>query len=205
MTTEHNADQRDDRRNYFRIDDEVILQYRQVPADTQEPSTHPERGEPVDGFSLGSRFAALSQAFIPVMREIESESKATARYLAAIDRKLDMLAQVLLNQELVATDKPTRKVNLGAGGIAFSTDSLLETGSVLELRLILLPEMIGLTTLGQVVASDPSENADSGFRYRSSLEFIRLREADRDLIVCHVRRREQEALRKGRLSRNGLA
>jgi hypothetical protein len=205
MTTDRTTDHPSERRNYFRVDDEVILQYRQVSEDMLEASSRSEGDVPVDGFTLGGRFATLNQELIPLMREIESESVATARYLAALDNKLNILAQVLLNQELAVADNLTRKVNIGAGGIAFTSDSLLKMGSVLELRMILLPEMIGLTIFGQVVANGTAENDSSGFQYRNSVEFVGLREADRDLIACHVRRREQEALRKGRLNRNAPA
>lgn len=198
----------EERRKYFRVDDEVILHYREVSREVAEASIRPESDTVADGFTLGARFAALNQELVPLMREIQSDSRATARYLAAVDMKLDMLARVLLRAESesgsVAADEPARKVNISAGGIAFTTDRLLNTGAVLELRMILLPEMIGLTAFGRVVASGPGETAPSGFRYLNSVEFVGLREAYRDLIVCHVRRREQEMLRRGRLDRSGL-
>lgn len=203
MTTDRTTDRNSERRNYFRVDDEVILQYRQVLEDAARASSRSEEGAPADGFNLGSRFAALSQGLIPLMRTIKSESATTARYLAAIDKKLDILAQVLLKQELAEADNLIRKVNLGAGGIAFISKNLLETGSFLELRMILLPEMIGLTIFGQVVVSGLCESDSPGLQYRTAVEFVELHESDRDLIVSHVRRREQEVLRKERGYRRG--
>ncbi len=203
MTTEQGKNLSEERRKYFRIDDEVILHYREVPEGVANASNSPERDAPADGFTLGSRFAALNQDLTSLMRVIKSESTATARYLSVIDVKLNMLAQVLLSQESIMANQPARNVNISAGGIAFTTDCLLNTGSDLELQMILLPEMIGLTTFGRVVVSGPSEEDPSDSRYRHSVEFVGLREVYRDLIVRHVRRREQEMLRKERANRSG--
>ena len=203
MTNEKSADRCGERRRYYRVDDEVILEYCEVSPDVEEASSRSERVTPADGFTLGARFAALSRQLTPLRREIESLSVPTARYLAAIDMKLDMLAQVLLSQESFASDRPARKVNISAGGIAFTTDRALNKGSVLELRMILLPEMIGVAAVGRVVASRAEEQHPAQPRFRNSLEFVGLREAYRDLIVRHVRHREQEIRRKDRLNRNG--
>jgi hypothetical protein len=180
------------RRRFYRIDDEVVLQYREVPEEDVErlPQLLAERFP--DSFTLGARFASLNQQLRPLLKEIEGDSPAVAKYVAAIDEKLDLLAQVLLARDTDLIDQPTRQVNLSAGGMAFFADQPLVPGAVLELRLILFPSFTGILVYGRVAYCRDQGAGD--FRWRVAVEFLRMGEEERDLIVKHVLRKDAAKL-----------
>lgn len=180
------------RRRYYRVDDEVVLQYREVPDEDAErlPALLAERFP--DSFTLGARFASLNQQLRPLLKEIESDSPAVAKYLVAIDEKLDLLAQVLLARDTDLIDQPTRLVNLSAGGLAFFTDQALAPGAVLELRIILFPSFTGLLSYGRVAYC--RDQGAGEYRWRVAVEFLSMGEEERDLIVKHVLRKDAAQL-----------
>lgn len=189
---------REENREFFRIDDEVVLQFRPIKeqdcAELQQ--TMAERLPSV--FGLCARFAAMDQRTRGLIKEIESQSPAVASYLGAIDEKLGILARALLAQELEPGDQPTQHVNLSAGGVAFDVERPLPEGQLLELRLVLLPAFTGIMTHARVVHCQRLADSSSAFRHRVAVEFHTLRDEDRDIIASHVFQRQAEAARARR-------
>ncbi len=186
----------DERRSFYRIDDEVVLHYREVdePVPPSTPQGLPDRL--LNIFTLSAQFAAETRALRVQLKTIESQMPAVATYLKAIDRKLDMVAQLLLAEELEDPGHATQEVSLSAGGLAFHSDLPLMSGTLLELQLVLLPAFTGLLTYGRVVyCARDGEAPDPAFPYRVAVEFEELGEETRDLITRHVLAREAARLR----------
>ncbi len=185
-----------DRRSHYRIKDEVVFQYRRIPETSCERLIERLSDDLPNAFSIKARFEALSQRMIPVLKQIEASAPAVARYLCLFDQKLELLAESLMKNELGNTlDADPVEVDISAGGIAFGTDVPLEPGTLLELRLLLLPSLVGIQAYGRVVYCKPDGGAAShrvGVRYECILE------EDRDLIARHVLHRDAERLRQRR-------
>ena len=178
-----------ERRNYLRLRDEVILRYRVV------PSAEDGRGEccqGVDRFTLAAGFLAKTQSLRPLWQSIRNQSPEVANYLAALDEKLNQIAQLFMLQELEGETAPCREVSLGAGGIGFDTAQPLNLGAVLEVRLVLPASLLGLMALARVVRCEPAEDGT----YWTAVEFTEIREEDRDLLVRHLLSKQLEARRQ---------
>lgn len=187
-----------ERRRYYRITDQLVLQYRDVLQTEVAAQLDGFQEDIVDGFTLGARFSLLKQQMRPVLREIEDFSQPLARYLDVIDQKLSMLAGVLMAEQNDLSQQPARQVTLSACGMDFFTEHMLSEGAFLELRMILLPSMIGIRTYGKVVTSREHEGGEAGFRYRTGVDFIHPSEGIRELIAGHVIGKEAENLRRRR-------
>ena len=192
--------QTEERRQYCRIDDDVILRYRliseqELPVDIGTLDT----GLP-NRFTLTATFAATSQQMELLLHGIQEQSVEVASYLRLLDRKLELVARTFLMQEIDVHKEPTCSINLSAGGIRFHAEVPIKTDALLEVELILLPSYTGILTYGQAVycRHEPGEQPD--LPYRIGVEFCRLREKDRDLIVKHVLTRESHLRRVARES-----
>ena len=183
----------DERRDFFRIEDHVVLNYRRVPqGQLPQPLQHLED----NGFSLAATFAGISQRTRSLQQQVRQDSPATADYLKALEQKVDMLAQVLMLREMELDEQETREVNLSAGGMEFRTKEALEPGNWLEIKFVVFPDRLGILAGCRVVRCE----RDTGcwqHPYRVAVEFTHIRESDRQLIVRHVLSRQSQRIRLG--------
>jgi hypothetical protein len=185
-----------ERRKYFRIDDNVMLKYRVIPTEEVAATTERLKAPTPSAFSLSSDFAEMREQMTLLRRGIEKSTPQIAQYMQMIDKKLDLVAKVLLVQNMGGDDHLWRMVNLGAGGMAFDSPVELPSSSILEIKLGLLPSHAGLRTLGKVLRSDKLPPGKTG--YRVAVAFLHVRDSDRELLVQHVLWRQAQTLREQR-------
>jgi hypothetical protein len=192
-----------ERRSFLRISDQAILKYRKV-KDLQALSGADRPSADISSFTIKARFFAINQKLRPARSKLEQQSRELAAYLKAIDEKLDLLADLAFETEHDLIDMPTREVSLSAGGTSFHAEKPLELGTLLELWLLLLPSHAGIVTYANVVYCRRNDTPeDDRYPYKIGVEFRNIREEDRDLIICHVLRKEaDERRRMARKNRN---
>ncbi len=185
-----------ERRNFFRVDDSVNMGYQIV---SQE--NIPDRIEDMEvegNFTVMSGIASINQNMAGIMHRIEDQDQDVAAYLKAINNKIDILGRALLANDNELTEQPAQPVNLSASGLAFYTSVQLDAEVFLELKLLLMPSFTGIITFGEVVGCDRVDEPADGFNYLTRVNFMHMREKDRDLLIRHVIKRQSEALRRRR-------
>jgi len=186
-----------ERRGFFRIQDDLVLTYHQVPRKVYEALNDKRSNSTLSAFNLKARFVALDRALRPVVNRLREQSPDLAQYMEAMDEKLDMLAEVVFRQEVDLDDLPSQEVNLSAGGLSFQAQKCLNPGSILQVRLLLQPSGVGIESYARVVYCRPTSNQSSlRFPWRVGVEFLHLREEDSDLIARHVLCREADLRRR---------
>jgi len=184
-----------DRREYFRVDDSVSLSFQVVPESSLEVRLERLEKGLDDEFTVMANLAAISQEMTGTLRKIEGGSPDTARYLKALDKKIDLLGHAFVAWSSDLSDQPVDTVNLSASGIAFHTPEPIAVGADIELKL-LLPSFTGLLIYGEVVACEKVDDPPGNAPYRARVNFTHLREHDRDLLIRHVLKRQSEMLRQ---------
>jgi hypothetical protein len=188
----------DERREYFRIDDEIVLDYRIIDESEVEHLLEKIRSPVVDRFSAASSFAATSRQMAHVIHKVQIQSPDIARCLQAIDQKLNMVAQLFVIEALEIGEQPTRHVNISAGGLAFRSRNEIEIDSLLELRMVLFPSLAGILTVSQVIQCERVNDDNRQFPWQVAVVYEHLRESDRELLVRHIMSKETEQLRAQR-------
>ncbi len=182
-----------ERRRYFRIEDEIILFFREIAPD-EIPDNRSPREFPLDSFALSARLDLLTQESRTLLRRVERESPEIGDFLKVLERKIDLIARTFLNYEANLSEQSLQRVSLSASGLSFDVDKPCAAGKVLEIKMVLQPELVGLTAYGRVVYCN--KNApDSELPYRISVDFVGLRDNDRELLIRHVVRRQLQQLR----------
>jgi len=187
-----------ERREYFRIDDEIALDYRLIKQAEVEGLVERIHARFPDRFTVGSTFAATSRQMAQAMHKAQAQSPDLARCLQAIDQKLNMLAQLFVTEEIGIDQQQTREVNLSAGGLAFRSQHEIATGCLLEMRMVLFPSLVGILTVSRVVQCERLNDANTQFPWQISVAYEHLRESDRELLVRHVMTKQTRQLRSER-------
>lgn len=179
-----------ERRRYFRIEEHVILLFREV-ADGELPDGVEPPSAP---FTLAAQLELLSRESRALMRRVERESPAIAEYLKLLDRKLELIGRSLVATGPELADCDPRAVNLSASGIAFGAERPYAPGQMLEIKLALLPNLAGMVAYGRVVYCQDHPDPE-GPPYRVGVDFVGLNERDRELLVRHITQRQSRRLR----------
>lgn len=197
MSDQKNNNDERDRREFFRMDDEVNLSFELL---TEEEV--PKRVDKLafgltDSLTVMTRMSSISQQMTATLHRIDQREPDIADYLRGLDEKIEILAQSYLSKNSELTNLPKQIVNLSAGGIAFMVDEAIVLGTPLEVKLLLFPSYTGLLVIGRVVSCDSS--ATGGYQIRIDFEYIR--DNDRDALIRHILRRQGETLRRMREER----
>jgi hypothetical protein len=195
----NSPDSEDDRRQFFRIEDTVKLGIRPIDRPELEARVAEMEQGAVGNFSIMSSLEAVTAQMAVNLRRIESRDPDLAAYLRALDQKLEILGRAFLTQESDLVSDQARPVNLSAGGFSLDYGEALPIGQAVEIRMLLFPSFIGLLSYGEVVGCDPlPADAGDGYSHQMRIEFVHLREQDRELLIRHVLRRQGEELRAHR-------
>lgn len=187
-----------ERREFFRIDDEVRLQVR--PVDAAEVAEIAEHiGERVpDSFTVAANFAVNSRHMSRLLHGMATDAPDTVRCLKMVDQKLNHLARLFVHEAVAQGAFVRLQVNLSAGGLVFPSALAFTPGDLLETRMVLYPSTTGILTVARVVHCDPRDATADGCAWLIAVEYVHIREADRDLLVSHIMNRETELLRRQR-------
>lgn len=187
-----------ERREYFRIDDQVLLNVR--PIDTADVPDIVERihDRVPDRFTVAANFAVNSRAMSRLLHGFSSNSPDAARYMKLMDQKLNHLARLFVLEEVENNDYPRLNVNLSAGGLVFPSRREFLKDQLLETRMVLYPNMTGILTVATVVYCERLATLPGDFPWQVAVEYVHIRESDRDLLCSHIISRETELLRRQR-------
>ena len=188
----------EERREYFRIDDEVALDYRLISPGEAELLREKIKSRVVDRFTVASSFTATSRQMTHVIHKVQNQSPELARCLQAIDQKLNMIAQLFVSEEMDLHEQSTREVNLSAGGISFRSQQKIRIDSLLELRMVLFPSLVGILTVSRVIQCERVNDGNLKFPWQIAVVYEHLRETDRELLVRHIMSKETQQLRSRR-------
>lgn len=182
----------DERREWVRIDDQLLLEYRLTTDSPDRP---------------------VNEAFRATQESITASiAKPTADLLARADevlsgsplipwlKKIDWLLEVMLKS--LATIHPqgismaqVKNVNISGGGISFITQRELRAGQSLVLKFI-LPPFTPIETTARIIRVTPSGRGEEGFCVATQFEAIKA--DDQEALIRHILLAQAERLRARR-------
>jgi len=185
-----------DKREYFRIDDRLSIEFRYV---TPEEFL---RLENIIRYNPGHKTDKPYEMYFPgepAGRTGIEENEVTA-YLRVLERKLDLIIDLLLPQKNGVSYKTLfTPVNISGAGIRFNSDMPLNLGERVELRLALpLAPFSKISTLCEVLRAEEIALEDGPIAWDIALKFLVMNDYDRDFLINYVFVKEREALRTGR-------
>lgn len=177
----------DDKRDFFRIRDQVVLDYRSVAGPELDEDVVFQRAPLLD---MLSDLHLLDYESQHLLRQIGERDRTLAGYLKVINKRIDLLGKALAMQ-LDETVGDAVMVTLSEGGMSFPTREPLELSGWLALRLVLLPSRLSMTIPAQVVRCEEDEPGS----WNIGVSFEALAEPQRQILARHILQRQAQEIR----------
>lgn len=181
----------DERREYYRIDDTIALQFSLLAnAEDFDAEALRERG---GLFHLLGDLHVLDFESQHMLRLISERDRTLASYLKTLNKRIDVLGQAVA-QHMLKDLAPAQTVSLSEGGISFSCETPLPVDQYLNLRMVMLPQPLGLQLCARVVHCAVTGDG----RWEIGAEFIGLADAQRQLLARHILQKQAQQRRLAR-------
>ncbi len=188
----------DERREFFRIDDDIYLDYQLLTEEAYRDRLAVQLQEAQqETDNVGLQLQALTAQAGTVLAQIRKRDPEIGQYLALIDRKIELIGRALIGTQISDVLGPNAHVNLSGGGIAFHAPTCLQPDVKLELKLLLFPAHIFIHCIGRVVYCR-HDGPDTTQPYRVGVDFTRISEIARDALVRHTLELQSAQLRRSK-------
>jgi hypothetical protein len=181
----------DDRREWLRIDDRLLLEYRlageppetPLPAELRatEESVTAAIAKPTTDLLARSGEALQDSLLVPWLKKIDWLLELTLKTLATTHPQGVAMARVT-------------EVNLSGGGVSFMAQRNLEVGQDLVVKLI-LPPFTPIVTIARVIRVRPSRRGDG---FEIATQFTSISPDDQESLIRHILTTQAERLRARR-------
>ncbi|WP_434557817.1 PilZ domain-containing protein [Pseudomonas sp. Z4-20] len=187
----------EDRREYYRIEDTIALEIR--PLSIPEAASQEVLQDESPLFNLLSELHLSEFESQHLLRQISERERSIAAYLKAMNKRIDLLSQVIAVTVLGEIGEP-QPVIISEGGIDFQYPTPIAVGAHLSIKLVLMPQALGLLLRARVTHCDPK-----GGGYDVGTEFEHPTDAQRQLLARYILQKQAQERRLAReLNESGI-
>lgn len=187
----------EDRREYYRIEDTIALEIR--PLSIPEAADQEVLQDPSPLFNLLSELHLSEFESQHLLRQISERERSIAAYLKVMNKRIDLLSQVIALTVLGEIGEP-QPVIISEGGIDFQSPTPIAIGAHLSIKMVLMPQALGLLLRARVTHCD-----SKGDGYDVGTEFERPTDAQRQLLARHILQKQAQERRLAReLNESGI-
>jgi hypothetical protein len=183
----------DERRDYYRILDQVGLSVEPITGD-ELPSIEDFVAEVPDAFQLVNHLTRIEADSSVLLHSISDRTPEVGRYLKTLNSKIEAIAKHIVTHN-VDIDLKIHQATLSAGGISFDSPIAYPKDSLVRAQMVLYPSCTGILTYCKVVRCQALTDSDG---FDIALEYQRIQETDRDALVRHVLQLQSNLLRQSK-------
>lgn len=178
-----------ERRSYFRINQDVIFEYRSIDVHTAQNDEPEQAMGGGAGLDLIGELRRIDREAQQSLKILANKNRILGDYLQRMSQKIDLIARFSVFAH--TPDSAPSRINLSEGGLAFKSDRTLYKGNFLVLRLIFLPTYTPVVVFANVTRCDPYKNG-----YQIAAQFHRLRDEDRQALAREILKSQVQARRR---------
>lgn len=188
-----------EKRRYFRVSDTISLLYKIVDDFDIDQLSHIS-DDVLENCSLAAALEVLNEDTRMLAPRLERRDPELFEYLKIIDTKINLIVQALIrdNEQFAKHDK--HDVSLSGSGLAFRNQHPIEVGRILELRMMLTSCLAVIVSYGRVVDCREIIQRNPEQPYEISVEYINMKEEDREVLLRHVVKKQLQQLRDKNVS-----
>jgi hypothetical protein len=178
----------DERREWVRIDDRVLLEYRLL----SDPPEGPILGIPPASQEAITNAIAKPTSDLLVRSGEQLAQSPLLPWIMKVDWLLEVMVKTLakMHPEGITIAQVT-DVTLSGGGIGFLTPRKFAVGDMLRLKIV-LPPFTAIHTIARVIRS---VLAKDGMQYDIATEYTDLSPDDQEHLIRHIIQTQAERLR----------
>ena len=187
------SEDRHDRREFYRIDDQVILRYKLLSAEEES-----ERHDAFENYqplwtTLHDSLRQIEREQSFLMDQIEENHPDLADYLQNLDQKIELIMRLVASQQDQGDVSLAEEISMSASGLGFFAKEPLPMGSPIELRFTLFADHLTILCYGTVVRSLAVEGNDL---IDIGITFSEIKEVDREVLISHILKRQAVQLQE---------
>ena len=179
-----------DRREYYRIEDMIALEITPLSAPQAASSEVLQDESPL--FNLLSELHLSEFESQHLLRQISERDRTLSSYLKTLNKRVELLSQIVA-QTVLGKIGELQPVKLSEGGIEFHHPHAYSVGSHLALKLVLMPQALGLLLRARVTHCEAVEGG-----YGIGTEFELITDTQRQLLARHILQKQALARRQAR-------
>jgi len=180
----------EERRRYFRINDEVAMSFSLITEEYGGENNQQDSGELNQEFHV-----SLEMQIRQAMAEVRGQSPKVAHVLDLLNQKMNLLRS---HEQLADSEPVLKAANISACGISFSWHEKLPINQLVNMSMYLQPRHELIRTEAHVAAVN--ENLDQATKetepFVIHLDFHNIHSAYQELLIQHVVQRQGYQLRK---------
>ena len=180
----------EERREYYRIDDMIALQIK--------PLSGPDAASKEVLLDDSPLFNLLSELHLSefeaqhLLRQLSEKDRSLAALLRIQNKRLDLLSQIMARGLLDEVGAP-QPVIISEGGIDFLHPTPLALDAHLAVKLVLMPQALGLLLRARVTHCDAKGGA-----FAIGTEFESMTDAQRQLLARYILQKQAQQRRLAR-------
>jgi hypothetical protein len=179
----------DERREWLRIDDRLLLEYRLLDESSDAVNLHLP---PVTEDTIATAVSKPTRDLLARAGEAFVDSPLLP-WVSKIDWMLETILKSLAKSHPGSvTIARLTDVNISAGGLGFNTSRSFEAGDVLTLRII-LPPFTMIETTARIIRITATRNGREEFHVAT--QFVELAGDNQEQIIRHILQVQAERLR----------
>ena len=132
------------------------------------------------------------------LSRIADKDPDLAEFLQHLDMKMNVLLQKADGKKSPIESLKLRDLNLSGSGIAFISDENIHAETILEMRIVLLPNYVFVYVVGQVSKCEKVREEQGTTFYKLRVAFTLIMDNDREKLIQHNFRQQSLALRNRR-------
>jgi hypothetical protein len=186
----------DDRREFFRINDQVYLDLK--PIDSSDVEHFIGQAKQIvenDTVKQRQQLTSLQNAFALVVDQINQTDREVARALRLLNDKVELLSRMVNRLDSCGEECPLVEVNLSGGGFSYMSEKEFNRKQAFEFKMELRPSGAIIQGVASVVGCSQPFDAPKDTPHMLRLVFSYMTEHDRNQLVKHTLARQAEILR----------
>lgn len=178
----------EDRREYYRIEDTIALEIKHLHG--TDATLHAPAQDTSTLFNLLSELHISEFESQHLLRQLGEHDRVLSSYLKTLNKRIDLLGQVVAQTVLGKIGEP-QLVILSEAGLQFHHHLPIHTGTQLSIKMVLMPQARGLMLNAKVTRCDAHEIGN----FEIGVEFEDLSDAQRQLLARHILQRQAQQRR----------
>ena len=172
-----------EKRQYFRIQQDVIFNFKCVNTDAVSHISVEHHFDHAGALGIASQFQQIDNDSSKLLDHIRQDNLVVADYLDMLNRKMNLLSQQMLANEAVsAHDSDSGRIDLSQGGIGFTANHPIGIESWLAVKLIFTPSYLGLLSYAQVTRNQMQKDGS----YLIGARFHQLNDEQQRILARQV-------------------
>ncbi|MGK0476914.1 MAG: hypothetical protein ACJAYV_002594 [Oleispira sp.] len=177
----------DERRRFFRINDEAEISFKIITDDEYQAWGNGQKDEG------GKKLATLETELSMTLANLKSQQPQLAKICELLNQKINIAMNAHSKSHGFIDNSELKPINLSACGIAFHTDKSVPKNEHILLQLKLKPSNVAIVTTGKVIGVGLA-NGKNIVR----VDFQDLGDSNQDLLMQHLFQVQSRELKKQR-------